>query len=336
MNNNRNNNTEKGGYPEKNIPMYSNISNFPIQGGINNNNFNRSNMPSNMIPPQGWNSGNPNGNFKPQTTNQQMLERERWFNFNKSFTPNKPLIPPIDYSNSGNLLHDNVEIDVLDEHIVEYRIMIDSMDRDINRFTNPFKYTVYFDPTSNKTLTSNNGKLISEPTRFKGQNGPSILRKFRNVKYVKLDNIVLPQHTDIIETSMGWEIDSSSQTINDDRFTILSIKELDNTQTFATNSHSDAFGVIIAGKCFGNNYFKGNPYNSQKYFKNSSLGKIDKLTIEFKDSFGKLYNIDGLDPNITYEDDVRNPLHKSHQNHLSLIIGVVESQINTNTKFEQS
>jgi hypothetical protein len=310
-----------------NYPKYSSNSKFPLNGGYNTNS-NQYNL-TNMMPNQNWTSGNPNNNFRPQSTNQQNINKEQWVNFNKGFRESKPIIDPINYQNKNNLIHNNVGDYVLDEHIVEYRIMIDSIDRDVSKFKNPFKYVVKFNPSSDQTINLKNGK-----TRFKGDHGPSILRSFKNVKYVKLDNLILPQHHKIVEsTPDNWEIDTS-ESLNDDRFIILSIDELDNTQTYSTNNHSDAFGIIIAGKCFGDKYFKGNPYNSQKYYKNSSLGNIDKLTIEFKDSFGEPLVIDNLDTQIEDKNDPRNPLFKQHQNHMSLIIGVVESQINTNTKFD--
>ena len=130
-------NTEKGGYDKFSNVTYTPQSNFPLQNGYNNNTpDNRTNFPSNMYPPNGWQSPNPFGNFRPDTTNRQNIKKEKWSNFNKSFSPNNPIINQPDYSNPGNQLHDNMGPDLLDEFIQEYRIMIDSTDRDINKFKN--------------------------------------------------------------------------------------------------------------------------------------------------------------------------------------------------------
>ena len=76
------------------------------------------------------------------------------------------------------------------------------------------------------------------------------------------------------------------------------------------------------------------------------LGNLSRLTIEFYDSCGQklefndIFNFEELEE---YEfdhhkplkrSDLRHPLNKRIQVTLSLIVGVVESQINTQTKFE--
>ena len=52
-------------------------------------------------------------------------------NFNNAYEQPYPIIEKLDYSNKNNVLHNNIGPRVLDEHIVEYRVIIDSQDRDI-------------------------------------------------------------------------------------------------------------------------------------------------------------------------------------------------------------
>lgn len=382
--------------------------------GINDNNFNRRSMPSNIFPKDGGLTGNPLGRFNPLSTNTQQLMNSApiMSDFQQAFEPNRPIIEKLDYINKNNLIHNNIGENVLDEHIVEYRLIIDSLDRDIKFYPNPFSFTVQLNPISTSVVrheeyiddkNKSKGKKTVE-TRFESEPPPHINKEFVNVKYVKLENIILPQfskirvkeectkcHKDEFEAdshsshtshtsyhSSHYSSQSSGQSFSHynnvhkdifefdphhhltaDRFISMVIKELDGDRvftTFDTNSRLDKhggiytpptpFAIIIPDKLLGLNFYAGTPYYGSKIYKNSLLGNLTKLTVSFYDStgtpliFDDIFTFDDLEQ---YEfdngeplprDDLRHPLNKRLQVFFSLIIGVVESQINTQTKFE--
>jgi hypothetical protein len=340
--------------------------------GHNDNNQGRQNVPSNIFPKNGGMQGNQFDRFNPISTNTQknMNNLPSMTNFNKSFQTNAPMIEPMDYTNYGNLLHNNMGNIVIDEHIVEYRINIDSVDRDISVYNDPFSFTVKFNPPSSQTIETEvpiDPRNKRKGTKFvktimKGPPKPHINREFKNVKYIKLDNIVLPQFSNIVEDpeNPNEYIFDNENFLVDDRFILLRIKELDSDKgqrTYdtgdgslrydsngGTNSYHKPFGMILPDKLLGKNYYSGTPYYASKIYKNSTLGNLNQLTIEFYDSCGtklKFNNLFSAKEIDTCEQDdefprsdIRHPLNKKIQTHLSLIIGVVESQHNTNTKFE--
>jgi len=347
------------------------MSNYKNQGfpvgnftpaGFNDNNQNRQHVPSNIFPYNGGMVGNPFGRYNPVTTNQlnNMKNNPNMSNFDQSYKITEQIIEPIDYKNYGTTLHNNIGASVLDEHITEYRINIDSLDRDIKLYPNPFQFKVTFKPSGNGTVRTEvikNGKLKAINDYFTGQPKPHISRNFRNVKYVKLDNIVLPQHTNI---SYDDEYKfNSDYNLMDDRFISLSIKELECNRIYDTSDDGlrinpdtndfftppKIFGIIFPDKRLGKNFFTGTPYYSTKIYDSANLGNLDKLSIQFFDSCGLPLKINGL---LNFSDlikaddqncpipisDLRHPLNKKHQLHLSFVVGVVESSVNNVTKFE--
>lgn len=310
--------------------------------GYNDNNQGRQNVPSNIVPNM---QGNPFGRYNPITTNS--IRSTQQFNFNKSFIPNEQVIEPIDYRNQNNLMHNNVGENVLNESVIEYKMNIDSLDRDIKTYLDPFNYVVKFNIPSSVSATAT---------------GPLINKDFRNVKYIKLDSIVLPQYSNIMYCPKEKKyILAPDSYLPDDRFVTLQITELtDDNKVYSTsdngfriNPHTGEsvippkpFGIIYPDTKLGKYYYTGTPYNSNTIYKSTELANIKRLSIRFYDSFGiplhydKLFTFDQL--NEAYADgepipitDVRHPYNKNIQNHMTFIVGVVEGHINNNTKFER-
>jgi hypothetical protein len=338
-------------------------SNYP-PFGYNDNNFNRKRFPSNVYPKRHIGiTGNPNNHFNPLTTNEQKLMNDNSMtNFNQAYSNRQTIIEPINYINQNNLIHNNIADNVLDEHIVEYRINIDSLDRDIRAYPNPFNFKVKFNPPSSGVVRSEvikKGKLESENRFVSGPPRPHINKEFKNVKYVKLDNVILPQFSNILIEDDDVDFDPASFLVYD-RYIALVIKELDCNRIFCTSDGNlrvnpdtnemvtppKPFAHIFPDKLLGRHYYTGTPYYGSKIFKNSLLGNINSMTIQLYNSCGNLLKYDNqlsydeLKPDgdkgqdIIPPSDLRHPLNKYTQIHLSFIVGVVESQINTNTKFE--
>ena len=167
---------------------------------MNNNNFiyqPGSNMPTH-------NGGDPFNRFRPMST----MHMGSMY-ANPMMSPTTTILPKMDYSNPGTLIHNNVGSSVLHEAINEYRVYVDSVDRDATSQPNPFSYHVSLRPTS-------------------GQYGPYISKDFNRVKYVRIDSITLPKYiiftkNELVEARITeWsddgdgEIDMFAMTYNSD------------------------------------------------------------------------------------------------------------------------
>jgi hypothetical protein len=85
-----------------------------------------------------------------------------------------PWTAPHEFEGTGQLVHKNVADKVAVDTLVEYTIVVDSADRDISKYPNPFHYRVYFNPVSNTK-------------------DAYIYRTFENVKYIKLETAIMPR-----------------------------------------------------------------------------------------------------------------------------------------------
>ena len=306
------------------------------------------------------NNANPFSNFNSMNA-EQMKRMQMMANFNNSHKPNETIINKMNYTNTGNLIHNNVDNNTLDEHIVEYRIHIDSADRDPKYFKDPFNYVVSFNAIANQIYKerTKDGTLVEH--ELKGSAAPFINKEFKNVKYIKLDSVILPRYTTMYDSGGGsYVFDSNSDSASnlyDDRFVILRIDELDddNSTVFSTNINTEkSFGLIYPDKLISKNYYFGTPFFAAKQWKNSNLGNISKLSIKLLDSYGNQLkyventgentSVSNTDPLVAPDSsgnysvastDLRHPLNRKIQNNFTLLIGVVESQINTETKYYQ-
>lgn len=338
-----------------------------VQYGINNNNFyGKQTSPSTIEPNH---SGNPFGNFNPTSTNSMKNRNNN--NFNQAFKPlsqqsfnrnydyqTNQLIGPIDYSNQNDILHNNINEKVLDEYIMDYRINIDSLDRDIRVYPNPFDFVVKFNPSSSsrvRTEVLKNGQLETINDCMSGPPKPHILKEFKNVRYVQIECVILPQG---LNTDLDEKIINKERSLLTDRFIILEVKELDCNRIFCTSDDSvrldpksgnlinipKEFARILPDSAYGDTYYKGYAFHGSKIFKTSKLGNINSLTFKFYDSCGIPLEHDNL---YTYNDmkkadkkgkpipitNIRHPLNKELQVNISIIIGAVESQINNKTNY---
>jgi len=109
--------------------------------------------------------------------------------FDQSFTKTQPLIDRPEYINQGNLLHNNIGKKILDDETYNYHIHISSADRDIIQNPSPFKFKVTFDDNLSKC---------------------NINKKFRNIKYIALDGVVIPR-TIAVDTRFAINNNNNSE-----------------------------------------------------------------------------------------------------------------------------
>src|SRR3989304_8402001 len=193
-------------------------------------------------------------------------------NFNNAFFKKENILSDINVKNDGNLLHNNIKTNILEKNIIEYRINIDSIDRNIDLFPDPFHFDVTFNPIiDNRNQTSS----------------PFVLKEFKNVKYIKLDTVILPRHNSTDDNCEYYSL-------LDDRFVILSLGDIGEnrttlfTQSNNRNSHyvkqnniSNSFAHITPDKMYGSRFYTGSTCFGYYVFKDSHLGNINSLKINF-------------------------------------------------------
>lgn len=312
------------------------------------------------------------------SSNLENLRNFAQFGIEKNFMSNKPISFMPDTKNKHETLYDNLNENLLKESIKEYRLNIDSIDRDVRIYPDPFNYIVSLGPVTNSGINSSvartnlkqdlkcelknqkkkhmnitknyleqeerrykehmvddltdavqseifvfdNPKAIKEYTlNLERSFNPSIIRDFKNVNYIKLDCAVIPKYTSICINEC-WDFCRKSHhkkkffkdeyerikdyiILNDryipdekneynplgDRFIQIYIKELQSTRNFGTNPTTDKSFLLIFDKTLGALYLKLIPYSATKVYKESLLGNITKLSIQFYDSWGKALKI---------------------------------------------
>lgn len=327
----------ESGYPSNNALL--NGVRSQEQFVLNNSNFdprsqfsNNGNLSSKLENLKDWSNSNINSNFKEHDPELYMLDTEY----------------------KHNTLYDNLNKNLLKETITEIRINIDSIDRDIELYPDPFFYVVNFGPIVNSgintgingrsniknELKQNNKKkiqnnncideikqpsylfespslIIDYTTKLERNTNPFIIRNFDNIKFIKLDSGVIPRFNSI-KINCEWDYcrehkhkqsfirddydrvkdytilnqryipdDTNTYSPLGDRFIQIYIKEIDNNNNFGTNTITNKSFILIADKLLGVLYFKCIPYSAIQTYKDSLLGEINKLTIQFYNSWGK-------------------------------------------------
>jgi hypothetical protein len=111
--------------------------------------------------------------------------------FNRSFIPPPNIIERPNFTNPipRVVMHNNLNDNLLSETVVEYYINIDSDDRKLEAYPDPFNYIVSFKSQGKGTYRSfkHDNEMPETPS-------PVITREFKNVKYIKLDHVVLSRY----------------------------------------------------------------------------------------------------------------------------------------------
>ena len=312
-------------------------------------------------------------NLETNSTNLQNLNNFSQFNIQKSFMSNKPIEFMPDNKNKHETLYDNLGENLMKEAVREYRLNIDSLDRDVTIYPDPFNYIVFLGPVTNsginasvsrtniKTELKNANKknkhnknfeqfekndikdainekifLFDNPDAIREYTinleksfNPYIIRDFINVSYVKLDCAVVPRYNSIA-INRCWDYcrkkhhkknffkdeydrikdyiilndryipdDKNEYNPLGDRFIQIYIKELQSIRNFGTNAITDKSFILIYDKTLGALYLKLIPYSATKTYKDSALGNLTRLTIEFYNSWGEPLKINTV--SIDYE-----------------------------------
>jgi len=234
------------------------------------------------------------------------------------------------------------------EEIREYSVMIDSKDRNYQVYTDPFNYQVIFDPIKKSKEIFNGKTIVYE------QPMPIIDGKFTNVRYIKLESVILPFYhkikfvKEIIddEPFLMPKVDTIN-CLTDDLYVVMSLGAYTDINYKSTNDVlSESFAIIYFDKKINNTHYLGKTLNGIRYFPPDSLETINRLKISFMNPYGEPYFCDHLDKDIKsnmicecsnpdgdddtdcFKHNLFHPLNPIFQHHIHLKIGVVENKLN--------
>jgi len=224
------------------------------------------------------------------------------------------------------------------EEVREYSVMIDSKDRNYQNYPDPFNYIVRFSPLP----------------RVDGHEDPMpvIYDIFTNVRYIKLETIILPiyyrikqvKEWDPVEEDYQWtwKVDTD-QKLTDLLYVTLSIGEHTDINYRSTNDVlANSFAVIYYENNINETHYMGRTNNGEKIFPWDCLAKITQFRISFMDPYGNQLTCPHVDKNIRSEmvchcndeqedelcfrHNLRHPLNPLFQHHLQFKIGVLEKR----------
>lgn len=252
------------------------------------------------------------------------------------------------FINKNELLYNNLNNILLNEEIREYSVMIDSKDRNYQIYPDPFNYEVKFNPLPKIIEKINGKKIIYEEAN------PIINDTFVNVRYIKLESVILPffykiktecKTNEDDEIVKNYKIDTH-KALTENLYTVLSIGKYTDTNYRSTNDVlSDSFATIYYSNRISDTHFLGQTFNGTKIFPQDQLEKIVSFKICFMDPYGKPIKCSHLDKKIksnlecTCEDsegddetdcfkhNLFHPLNPIFQHHLHFKIGVLEPRL---------
>lgn len=210
-------------------------------------------------------------------------------NFNSAFAPNPNFIPQRDTKNYGNLIHNNVNNNLLSEMVSEYTIHIDGKDRNTTSYPNPFSFSVSLGgpaPRYERVIDPSTNAIVQN--QIAGVSNPRIDMNFKNVKYVKLKYILLPRNIkyDVSLDGSGNKTYTNATTkptiLSNYRYLLLKVKEIANDKLYSTNDtlKNDCFIIYRDSnysEASNDLWFATQPV---KIYYDNGLKNLSKLTIQ--------------------------------------------------------
>lgn len=195
------------------------------------------------------------------------------------------------FKNRNDLIHNNLRPVVLDEDIIEYDLFIDSKDRNYQVYPNPFSYKVTFAPLGRSSVTD---KRTGEKS-FLETPEPTIPNSFKNVRYIKLEEAILPIYYHLTPQKSL----SNKRSLLSSIYNLLNIKEYDENNENSTNDiMGRSFGVLYYDSLVNDTHYFAVPANEVKLFPRDDLGNINTFTISISDPYGNVYNPKHINKNI--------------------------------------
>jgi hypothetical protein len=185
------------------------------------------------------------------------------------------------YSETGMV--QNVKRGDIQYKIIPNYVTLNSKDRDVKKWRNPFCFEVDFDPqcrSTEKIPIKKNGKIVRYETReYGGTTNAFIKRRFQNIAYVSIERVVIP-----------------SKYACNLPYVVIKIKGIEDFHdTYYTTSHrnDDATSNVYFDRVFNLSFTQFNSVGFEKKFYYDA-GKIDKLRISFHKPCGDLLVLDTI------------------------------------------
>jgi hypothetical protein len=190
-----------------------------------------------------------------------------------------------DYTNPGNILHNNVGDRVMGEQIFDHKLFIDSSIRDYSRSPDPFKFMIKFNGIEAKTenvYVIIDGETYSYPRYLEGDTDVVMDRIFKNIKSVVINTLLLPIFIDY-KTNEDGSYSPTGLKLSKSAFKylILKIDELTNNRCYSNNKvfGKESFIMKMDDEiCIFNHRWI--PISNNVCYPDSRLKFIDRLTVE--------------------------------------------------------
>lgn len=259
----------------------------------------------------------PNGTFQNKT----------YENISQAFQNNQQIIGKPDFTNRGNVIHNNMGDSLRDQKITEYKIHINSKNRNTSVDRSPFSFKLPFGSTQS----------------FK------IDRKINQVKYISIDAVILPRNVAIDVTKINDSIlcPANSTYVNDsessnnpltnliaNKYLILKIEELQNSKNMSTSDelNSNTF-ILYHDKHMGIDGTLWRPIHGTIVYQTSQPFILSNMTISLYDFMNNKINVvDHLGNDI-----IKKPITGTNKNYIDFIENNNSDSINyTNNVIQMS
>ncbi len=197
-----------------------------------------------------------------------------------------------DYVNPMNNLHNNIGDRVMLEQTFDNKIFIDTTFKDYSKHPEPFKFIVKFnstDPTTKIVSINIDDCTYSYSKYIDGETEIVFDRIFKNVKYVNVNAMILPNCIDYKTLNDGSYAPCGKKLANAAyKYLILKIDELKNGRCFSNNqSLGKEFFIMKKDDDASHNNQIWIPIYKNIGFFDSQLKFVDRLTVEICDDKGK-------------------------------------------------
>jgi hypothetical protein len=204
-----------------------------------------------------------------------------------SFSEHGPFIEKTDFKNRKRTIHDNLGESLFLENIVEHQVTVYSADRGNTLPTYTSFSSRYVQPYYNP---------FNFVVTFNGTTSPKIQYKMENVKYIRLDDLILPK-TNVINMAPGDPAICTMSTVASDQLSnqrglVLNIHELKTPRVHSTGTVIGEDGFIMyLDQLMGTEHCFWKATHTLRTFPKSCLGNITKLTLD-------LYNQNNSELNV--------------------------------------
>lgn len=242
-----------------------------------------------------------NGNYTTDTvTGTSILAPTQGSNYKSAYEKKNVLRSNPDYTNTNNILHNNVNNRIMREQIFTNKIFINSMFRDYTVHTEPFSFTVKLngrDAVKENVEIKIGNKTYSYPKYMSGDTYVVLPHVFKNIKTVSVDALIIPSNIEYKTEEDGSYTITETQIAKRYKYVILKIKELHNYRNYTNNKNigQESFIMTLDRTSGLNNQLWIPISNNVSYF-DSRLRNLDRLTVNICDDRGNLLctKLDGV------------------------------------------